>query len=282
VADELDIAAERVEMVLGDSTRAPDQGPTIASNSIQKAAPPLRSAAAQARAALLELAAARLGTLTGGLKVTQGRMSVRNSDRGMMFGQLIGSDRIHLPLNETPPLKATSDYRFVGKPQPRVDIPSKATGQWTYVHDLRVDGMLHGRIVRPPYVGIDHGPFVRTSLVAVDRDSIAHLPGIVAVVVEGDFIGVVAEREEQAAAAAEALQVEWKPVPQLGELDDLAAALTANPSTPRRLQDKGNVDAALAGAAQRLPRRYVWPYQTLICAPATRRCMAPRRGRWRP
>ena len=261
VAEELDIAAERVEMVLGDTARAPDQGATIASNSIQKAAVPLRSAAAQARAALLELAAARWGTGIAELEVADGRISIRDGDRGMTFGQLIGSGRIHLPLNEKQPVKAVSEYRIVGKRQSRVDIPAKATGQLVYVHDMRVDGMLHGRVVRPPYVGIDHGPFVGTSLVSVDRDSIAHLPGVVAVVVEGDFIGIVAEREEQAAAAAEALQVEWKPVPQLPELDDLAAALTANPSTPRRLQDKGNVDAALAGAAQRVPRRYVWPYQ---------------------
>ena len=261
VAEELDIAPERVEMVLGDTARAPDQGATIASNSIQKAAVPLRSAAAQAHAALLELAAARLKTHIAQLEVAEGRIAVRNSDRSVTFGQLIGSARIHLSLNESQPLKAVSNYRVVGKRQSRVDIPAKATGQSVYVHDMRVDGMLHGRLVRPPYVGIDHGSFVGTSLISVDRGSIAHLPGIVAVVVEGDFIGIVAEREEQAAAAAEALQVEWKPVPQLRELDDLAAALTANPSTPRRLQDKGNVDEALAGAAQRLPRRYVWPYQ---------------------
>jgi nicotinate dehydrogenase subunit B len=261
VAEELDIAAERVEMVLGDTARTPDQGATIASNSIQKAAVPLRSAAAQARAALVELAAVRLGAHVAELEVAEGHISVRNSDLSITFGQLIGSARIHLPLNEAQPLKAASGYRVVGKRQPRVDIPAKATGQRVFVHDMRVEGMLHGRVVRPPYVGIDHGPFVGTSLVAVDRDSIAHLPGIVAVVVEGDFIGIVAEREEQAAAAAEALQVEWKPVPQLRPLDDLAAALTANPSTPRRLQDKGNVDGALAGAAQRLSRRYVWPYQ---------------------
>ena len=261
VAEELDLGTERVEMVLGDTARAPDQGATIASNSIQKAAVPLRKAAAQARAALLELAAARLETRVAELEVADGRISVRDSDRSITFGQLIGSGRIHLPLNEAQPVKAVSDYRVVGKRQSRVDIPAKATGQLVYVHDMRVDGMLHGRVVRPPYVGIDHGPFVGTSLVAVDRDSIAHLPGIIAVVVEGDFIGIVAEREEQAAAAAEALRVEWKPVPPLRELDDLATALTANPSTPRRLQDKGNVEGALAGAAQRLARRYVWPYQ---------------------
>src|SRR6185437_13108384 len=100
-----------------------------------------------------------------------------------------------------------------------------------------------------------------TSLIAVDKGSVAHIGGIVAVVVEGDFIGVIAEREEQAAEAAEALQVEWKSVPQLRDLDDLATALSTNPSTERRLEDKGDVDAALGEAAQLMPRRYLWPYQ---------------------
>jgi nicotinate dehydrogenase subunit B len=121
--------------------------------------------------------------------------------------------------------------------------------------------MLHGSVVRPPYVGVDHGPFVGTSLIGVEVESIAHLEGIVAVVVEGDFIGIVAEREDQALSAAAQLKVNWKPVPQLQDLQDLAAALSANPSTMRRLQDKGDVEAALGGAAQRLERRYVWPYQ---------------------
>jgi nicotinate dehydrogenase subunit B len=121
--------------------------------------------------------------------------------------------------------------------------------------------MLHGSVVRPPYVGVDHGPFVGTSLIGVERESIAHLDGIVAVVVEGDFIGIVAEREDQALAAAAALKVNWKPVPQLRDLEDLAGALSANPSTRRCLQDRGDVETALSGAAQRLERRYVWPYQ---------------------
>jgi len=261
VAEELNVAAERVEMVLGDTARAPNQGPTIASDSIQSAAQPLRKAAAQARAALLELAVRRLGADISELEMAEGRIIVRDADGATTFGELIGAERIRIALNMEQPVKAVSEYRLVGKPQPRVDIPAKATGQPVFVHDMRVDGMLHGRVVRPPYAGVDHGPFVGTSLIAVDRDSIAHLAGIVAVVVDGDFIGVVADREDQADAAADALRVEWKPVPQLRDLDDLATALTANPSTPRRLQDKGDVDAALANAAQRLSRRYVWPYQ---------------------
>ena len=91
---------------------------------------------------------------------------------------------------------------------PRVDLPAKATGELVYVHDMRVPGMLHGRVVRPPYAGIDAGPFVGTSLIAVDEASVRDIPGLVAVVRIGDFVGVVAEREENAIKAAAQLQSE--------------------------------------------------------------------------
>jgi nicotinate dehydrogenase subunit B len=239
VAEELDVGAARVHMVLGDTARVPNQGATIASDSIQTAAQPLRKAAAQARAMLLGLA--------------PGSTDVQPA--------LIGAARLRATLDMAFPVKPISEYRLVGKPQPRIDIPAKAVGAPVFVHDVRVQGMLHGAVVRPPYIGVDHGPFVGTSLVGVERDSIAHLDGIVAVVVEGDFIGIVAEREDQALAAAAVLKVDWRPMPQLRDLEDLAAAVSANPSTTRRLQDQGDVEAALSGVAQRLQRRYVWPYQ---------------------
>jgi nicotinate dehydrogenase subunit B len=261
VAEELDVTAECVEMVLGDTARAPNQGPTIASDSIQTAAQPLRHAAAQACAALRELAAERLDVPPAGLVMRNGRITTRDGDRGVTWAALLGDRRMRLPLNSSQPVKAVSEYRLVGRPQARVDIPAKATGQPVFVHDMRLPGMLHGRVVRPPYAGVDHGPFVGTSLLGVDRRSIAHIAGVVAVVTEGDFIGIVAEREDQAAAAADALRVEWKPVPQLQDLGDTATALRAQPSTARRLHDTGNVETALADAAQCLPRRYVWPYQ---------------------
>jgi nicotinate dehydrogenase subunit B len=261
VAEELDVGARRVNMVLGDTARVPNQGATIASDSIQNAAQPLRKAAAQARAELLELAARALGVAAARLQVFDGRVAAAQADRGTNFGELIGESRLRLNLDMACAVKRVSEYRVVGTPQPRVDIPAKASGAPVFVHDVRIDGMLHGSVVRPPYVGVDHGPFVGTSLIGIERESIAHLDGIVDVVIEGDFIGIVAEREHQALAAADALKVHWKPVPQLRDLEDLAAALSANPATDRRLQDRGDVEAALEGAAHRMPRRYVWPYQ---------------------
>jgi nicotinate dehydrogenase subunit B len=158
-------------------------------------------------------------------------------------------------------VKAVDAYTIVGQSVPRTDLPAKATGELVYVHDVRVPGMLHGRVVRPPYAGVDAGPFVGTSLIAVDETSVRDIPGLVAVVTIGDFVGVIAEREENAIKAAARLKVTWKPTPTLPDLKDVETALRANPSTPRTLIDKGDVDAAIAAAAKPMARTYIWPYQ---------------------
>ena len=155
----------------------------------------------------------------------------------------------------------SDDYRLVGTSLPRVDLLDKATGALTFVHDMRLPGMLHGRVVRPPYAGADSGDFIGNTLESVDESSIAHIPGVRAVVVIRDFVGVVAEREEQAEQAMRELRVQWKDWPGLPALDDVQQALRNNPSTQRRLVDEGDVDAALSQASQRLSRTYVWPYQ---------------------
>jgi nicotinate dehydrogenase subunit B len=178
------------------------------------------------------------------------------------YADLLHGRHVELTLDPATPLKPAAEHRLVGQSVPRLDIPAKAMGELTFVHDMRVPGMLHGRVVRPPYAGVDAGDFVGRSLDRVDEASIAHIPGIVAVVVSGDFIGIVAEREEQAEAAQQALQVHWKPgTPTLPPLQDLAQALRDNPATDRVLVDEGYVDTALNHAAQRLTREYVWPYQ---------------------
>jgi nicotinate dehydrogenase subunit B len=262
VAEELDVAPERVLLVLGDTERTPDQGPTIASETIQVAAVPLRRAAAQARRHLAERAAARLGVAPEALSLENGLFFAGEaSNERIAFGELVAGETVELVLvPDDRHLKPAAAYTLVGRSLPRLDIPAKATGAFTYVHDVRVPGMLHGRVVRPPYAGRDSGDFIGRSLIAVEAESIAHLPGIVAVVSEGDFVGVVAEREEQAEAAMNALVVRWHAVPPLPDLTDIAEALRAHPSTPRTLLDRGDVDAALASVETRLQRTYVWPY----------------------
>jgi nicotinate dehydrogenase subunit B len=233
VAEELDCDPTQVRMAMGSTACAPNQGATIASASIQIHAQPLRQAAAQARAWLAQ---------HGGATALAGQ-------------------HIELMLDISTPLKPAAEHQLVGQSLPRVDIPAKVHGELVFVHDMRLPGMLHGRVVRPPYAGLDAGDFVGNTLERVDESSIAHIAGVVAVVVQRDFVGVVAEREEQAEAAMSALVVHWKPWPGVAGADQTEQALRANPATRRLLREQGQVDQAIASAAQHLPRTYVWPYQ---------------------
>ncbi|WP_279483610.1 molybdopterin cofactor-binding domain-containing protein [Aureimonas sp. SK2] len=261
VADELDVAFADVTMVLGSTTTGPNQGATIASETIQVTAEPLRAAAATARAHLLGRAAIRLGHPVGDLSVEDGIVGTREPGNAFVsYADLLAGDGVRLPIDPAAPLKPVEDYRIVGTAQPRTDIPAKATGTFAYVHDVRVPGMLHGRVVRPPYLGFDSGPHVGASLIHADELSVSGLPGFVALVVVGDFVGVVAEREEQAIEAMRRLKVRWRTPPEIADLGRPEAALRDQPSTARRLADRGDVERALNAGAT-LERTYVWPYQ---------------------
>lgn len=262
VAEELDVPVSRVTMVLGHTKYTPNQGPTIASASIQVSAVPLRHAAAQIRRWLLEQAAACAGVAADALTLADGEPVVRD-DAAMVLPsveELLSGRRVELLLDCETPTKSPQTYRIVGQPVRRLDIPAKVTGGLTYVQDMRLPDMLHGRVVRPPWVGRDRGSFVGHSLIHVDRSSVAHVPGLVAVIVEGDFVGVVAEREEQAIRAAAELRVQWRKPPALPDFGDLDALLSSQTADRRLLRHDGDVDAALA-RGNRLRRRYVWPYQ---------------------
>ncbi|HEX7934788.1 MAG TPA: molybdopterin cofactor-binding domain-containing protein, partial [Paraburkholderia sp.] len=272
VAEELDVPLTRVSVVLGHTSDTPNQGPTIASATMQITAVPLRHAAAQARQWLVAQAALRLNLGADTLDVRDGIVFQRaDADAGaeaakrVAYGDLIAGQRIELQLATSAPLKSPDAYKVVGKSAPRVDIPAKATGELSFVHDVRVPGMLHGRVVRPPHAGLAQGDFVGNSLLHIDEASIRDLPGIVKVVVIRDFVGIVAEREEVAQQAAKRLDVRWKtvePLPPLETSEEVEAALRANPSKRRDLVIEGDVDAALAQeSARALNRTYVWPFQ---------------------
>lgn len=262
VADELYVPMDRVTMVLGDTDRTPNQGPTIASASIQSSSVPMRRAAAQARQFLIERAAQQLNVPVDQLSVKDGVVSTADGHGGLSYAELVQGETFSMQLDEDVLLKDPKDYTFVGKSIPRVDIPTKLTGGLIYVHDLRLPGMLHARMVRPPYPGRDAGDMVGTSFESLDKDSVAHIPTLVDIVVIKDFVAVVAEREEDAIDAARALKVSWKASPPLDDLSDLNHVLTNIPHKVRPLERKGDVDAALKeDEAGTLRATYVWPYQ---------------------
>jgi len=265
VAEELYLPASKVEMVLGHTSATPNQGPTIASASIQISAVPLRQAAATAREFLLELAARQWGLARQAVRVgPDGRICTVDGcgaeKRTATYWELIGSGHHRVPHSDQAPLKPVGHYTLVGQSAARVDIPAKATGQFTYVHDVRLPGMWHARVVRPPYVGRDTGPFVGKSLLSVDAASVAHIAPEMEVVVIGDFVAVATPREEHAIAAAKALKIQWQPPPPLIALDDVEAALRSQPYAERVLHEQTlagpNVQPAVS-----LRRSYVWPYQ---------------------
>jgi nicotinate dehydrogenase subunit B len=201
VADELDVPLNRIKLIQGDTALTPDQGTTWGSLSIQIGGMQLRNAAATAKAALLEQAAKRLDAKKEELKVADGVVSAGN--KRVSYGELIGGKRFALTLDHTKPAAAKhpKDYKFVGKPVARVDIPEKVTGRFTYMQDFRVPGMLHGRVIRPAAIG--------ATLESVDQASIKDVAGVIKVVREGNFLGVVAESEWGAIKAAQKLKASW-------------------------------------------------------------------------
>ena len=201
VADELDVPFASVNIVQGDTALTPDQGPTFGSLSIQIGGVQIRNAAAKARSALIELAAAQLGVKPDELTVADGVIS--GGGKHVSYGELIGGKTFSLTLDHKnpPPTKDAKAYKVVGTSVPRLDIPDKVTGRFTYMHDFRVPGMLHGRVVRPPAIG--------ARLESVDEASVGGIPGVVKVVREGNFLGVVAESEWAAIKAAQQLKATW-------------------------------------------------------------------------
>jgi nicotinate dehydrogenase subunit B len=259
VADELDVDFDRVTMVMGDTARTPDQGTTSASYTIQRAAIPIRHAAADARKMLLKLASDRLGIPVADLRIGSGIISSPRAGKSISYGELIGDKHFDLRVSNRGRTKKPSEYTLVGKSVPRNDIPGKATGSFAFVHDIRRPGMLHGRLIRPLAVGSETA--IGATLLAFDPSSIKHIPGLVKIVRIEDFLGVVAEREEHAVRAARELKVEWKPWSGMPDFAKLEPVLRDYPSKRRILREEGDVRSALSNAAIELAATYVWPYQ---------------------
>src|SRR5215831_6974942 len=231
IADELDVAFESVKIVMGDTELTPDQGKSTASSNVSQGAQPLRVAAAEARRTLLKIAADRLGVSVDDLDVADGVVHVRMiPSKRISYAELIGGRSFKTRLDQktegglTQPVassglrvKGPAELRLVGKSVPRVDVPAKITGSFRYVHNIRVPSMLHGRVVRPPKIG--------SRLVGIDEASVSGVAGLVKIVQKGNFVGVVAEREEQAIEAARLLKTEWTGGQTLPAYEDLYQAV---------------------------------------------------------
>jgi nicotinate dehydrogenase subunit B len=253
VAEELDVPFERVRLVMGDTARTPDEGYTAGSMTIQSSGSALRQAAAEARRILLDMASNLLDAAPGELVVRDGVIFVsRDPDRTVTYAELRGGKPFNCEVTGQAPLKRPEDYHIVGASVSRPDIAQKATGQPSFVQDLRLPGMLHARLVRPPSAG--------AKLLSIDERSVENVPGLVTIVHRNNFIGLVAEREEQAILAAKLLKVEWQEPATLPRMEDLYTALRSQPTQDSLLSEAGDVEGALRQAVQSLHATYYQPY----------------------
>ncbi|MDQ2652764.1 MAG: molybdopterin-dependent oxidoreductase [Chloroflexota bacterium] len=256
VAEELDVPFARITMIMGDTALTPDQGTTAGSKSIQVAGPVLRQAAAEARLILLTRASERLGVPADDLQVKEGVVSAPGDESASVpYGELV-AEPFEREVTGEAPEKPPASYVLVGESIDRVDIPPKLTGGEAYVQDIRLDGMLHGRVVRP-YVRTMEG--IGATLENFDDSAAREMPGVVQVVRNGNFIGVVAEREEQAVAAAEAIEAEWTfgdPLPALNQIHDLLREMPLNEDEGGEIVRTGDVEGALEVAPRTLEATY--------------------------
>ena len=260
-AEELDLDMEQMNLTRLASDRSPNQGGTVASAAIALGGPRIRAAAAEARLALLDLAAAKLGVPAERLTVAKGVVSVRGEPtRSVTYGALLGDRPFDLAFTGKAPLKAVGDYQLVGRSVPRKDLPAKAAGTYAYMQHARLPGMLHGRVVRPRGQG-SYGDGAR--VLRVDEASIGGIAGA-RVVRRGDFVGVVAPREWDAVRAAQALSVTWETKAALPGTAGMFAQMRAAKTFDRVVLERGDVLAALAGAAHVVAQTYRGPYQAHV------------------
>jgi len=268
VADELDVAYDKVQVVMGDTATSLNQGGASSALGIQAGAKPLRNASAEARRLLLDMAAQRLGVPAARLAVAAGVISsMDDAKQRVSYAELIGGKYFNatlewnkksgnqLNVKGTAQPKSPADYKVVGQSIARRDVAWKVFGTDGYVNDVVVPGMLHARIVRTPHAG--------SVPEKVDLASIKSIPGA-RVVQEKDFIAVVAEKEWDAVRAAKALKVTWSaPQNPLPLSDQIHAHIRSAPTVKREDSGKvGDVETAFKGAARMVSAEYEWPFQS--------------------
>jgi CO/xanthine dehydrogenase Mo-binding subunit len=251
-AEELDIAFVRIRMIPVDTSHSPNEGVTAGSNSIEMGGAALRSAAAEARAILVQLASEHLNVPAAQLMTEDGLIFARDGARKTSYWELAAENPLDREATNSAPAKPVKDHRIVGQPIQRLDIPDKAMGRPVFIQDMRLPGMVFGRVVRPPNYGAE--------LTRLDDAAVRKMPGIVSVVRDGRFVGVVAEREEQAIAARAALAkaAVWRVPASLPDAANVHEFLKTRPGVvPKIVNEKTGMAAP---AMKTLEAVYRKPY----------------------
>jgi nicotinate dehydrogenase subunit B len=253
VAEELDLGVDRIELIEGDTALTPDQGPTAGSTGVMRGGVQLRQAAATARQAVIARAAGKLARAPDTLRLANGVVYSVDGQTTVRVADLYAGEPFGVAMDPKAPLKKPADYRIVGRSLPRPDLPDKLNGTHTFVQDIRLPEMLHGRALRPAAVG--------AKPVEVDDKSIAHLKGARVIRLQ-DFIAVVAEDEWTAVRAARELKVRWSQGSALVGSDGVRESMKRGPFVRDDVLKSVGDTAPLAAAAGALRATYYWPVQS--------------------
>jgi nicotinate dehydrogenase subunit B len=251
-AEELDVPFASLKVVTADTKLTANEGYTSGSHSMQDSGTAIQYAAAQAREILVAEAAKRLDLAAENLRTENGAV-IAPDGRRLGYGDLVASDMLHVQAQAKSTLKDPATFTVMGQSVPRVDIPAKVTGGQAYVQDMRLSGMVHARVVRPPSYG--------AQLTDCDTSVVEKMPGVMKVVRDGNFLAVVAEKEFQSIKAMKALSAaaKWQESARLPEQDDLANVLTGLPSQDSTIFEHS--DASATGT-RTIEAAYTRPYQS--------------------
>jgi nicotinate dehydrogenase subunit B len=249
-AEELDVPFASLKLVTADTARTANEGYTSGSNSMKDSGTAIQNAAAQVRALLVAEAARRFEVPAESLRTENGEV-IAPDGRRLPYGELVAAEMLHVQAQPKSQLKDPATFKVVGQPVPRVDIPAKVTGGAAYVQDMRLPGMVHARVVRPPSAG--------AQLVECDTAAVEKLPGVMKVVCDGNFLAVVAAKEFQAIKAMNALAAaaKWRETPTLPKQDDLPNVLTSLPAQDFVIHQQGSPSPG----SQTIEATYTRPYQ---------------------
>jgi nicotinate dehydrogenase subunit B len=250
-AEQLAVPPGRIELVTADTARTPNEGYTAGSNSMKDSGTAILHAAAQARQILVAEAARRLGVPAERLVAQDGEVRAEDGRR-IGYGALVADQTLHVRAEPQSKLVDPASHKVMGRPLPRIDIPGKVTGGVSYVQDLRLPGMVHARVVRPPSYG--------ARLKSVDLAPVEKMPGVLKIVRDGSYLAVVAAREWQAIQAMRALKAAaaWDEPKKLPRQDELYAALARLPSQDTVIAGE---KSAAADRGQMIEAAYRRPYQ---------------------
>jgi len=251
-AEELDVPFASLKVVTADTQLTANEGYTSGSHSMQDSGTAIQNAAAQVRELLIAEAARRWDLPADNLRTEDGAV-IATDGRRLAYGELVVTDMLHVQAQANSKLKDPATLKVMGQPFQRVDIPAKVTGGGAYVQDMRLSGMVHARIVRPPSYG--------AQLVDCDSSAIEKMPGVVKVVRDGNFLAVAAVKEFLAVKAMTALAAaaKWQETARLPKQDDLANVLIKLPSQDSTIFERS--DPAAVGR-KTIEASYTRPYQS--------------------